>query len=83
MFRSAPENNINLYAEAVSEFIKKCIGEVVSTVTNKIYPNQKPRMDGGIHAKLKARSTAFNHGKRFGNMAEYKQCSYSLRKAIK
>ena len=30
-----------------------------------------------------ARTTAFNHGKRSGNIAEYKQCSYSLRKAIK
>ena len=33
--------------------------------------------------KLKARTTAFNHGKVTGNMTEYKQCSYSLRKAIK
>ena len=40
-------------------------------------------MDGGIRPKLKTQSTAFNHGKRSGNMAEYKQCSYSLRKAIK
>ena len=33
--------------------------------------------------KLAQRSTAFNHGKATGNMTEYKQCSYSLRKAIK
>jgi hypothetical protein len=39
--------------------------------------------DGSIHAKLKARTTAFNHGKVTGNMAEKKQCSYYLRKAIK
>ena len=39
-------------------------------------------MDGSIRSKLKARSTAFNHGKATGNMAKYKQCSYSLRKAI-
>ena len=32
---------------------------------------------------LKAQYTAFNNGKATGNMAEYKQCSYSLRKAIK
>ena len=30
-----------------------------------------------------ARTTAFNQGKVTGNMTEYKQCSYSLRKAIK
>ena len=29
------------------------------------------------------RPTAFNYGKLTGNMVEYKQCSYSLRKAIK
>uniref|UniRef100_A0A4W5L6E0 Reverse transcriptase domain-containing protein n=1 Tax=Hucho hucho TaxID=62062 RepID=A0A4W5L6E0_9TELE len=29
------------------------------------------------------RTTAFNQGKATGNMFEYKQCSYSLRKAIK
>ena len=52
-------------------------------MTIKTYPNQKPWIDGGIRAKLKARTTAFNHGKRSGNMAEYKQCSYSHRKAIK
>ena len=39
-------------------------------------------MDEGISAKLEARTTAVNHGKRSGNMAEYKQYSYSLRKAI-
>ena len=67
----------------VSEFIKKCIGDVVPTVTIKTYPNQKPWMDGGICEKLKVWTTAFNNGNRSGNMAEYKLCSYSLRKAIK
>ena len=33
--------------------------------------------------KLKARTTANNQGKVTGNMTKYKQCSYSLRKAIK
>jgi hypothetical protein len=83
MFQSASENNINLYADLVSEFIRKCIGYVLPTVCIKSYPNQKPWMDGGIRAKLKSQTTAFNHGKRSGNMAEYKQCSYSLCKAIK
>ena len=60
-----------------------CIGDVAPTVTIKTYPNQKPWIDGSIHTKLKAQTTAFNHGTVTGNMAEYKQCSYSLRKAIK
>jgi hypothetical protein len=83
MFRSASENNIGLFADSVSVFIKKCIGDMVPTETIKTYPNRKPWIDGGIHTKLKTRSTAFNHGKRSGNMSEYKQCSYSLHKAIK
>ena len=61
MFRSASENNIDLYTDLVSVFIKKCIGDIVLTI--KTYANQKLWMDGGIHTKLKARSTAFNHGK--------------------
>ena len=83
LFRSASENNIDLYGDSVSQFIRKCIGDVVPTGTIKTYPNQKPQMDEGIRAKLKARTTAFNHGKKSGNISEYKQCSYSLRKAIK
>ena len=75
MFQVASENNIDVYADSVSEFIRKCIGDVVPTI--KTYPNQKPWIDGGIHTKLKARTTAFNHGKVTGIMAEYKQCSYS------
>ena len=42
MFRSASENNIDLYADSVNAFIKKCIGDDVPTVTIKTYPNQKP-----------------------------------------
>jgi hypothetical protein len=52
-------------------------------VNIKAFPNQKPWSDGSIHAKLKAPTTAFNHGKATGNITEYKQCSYSCRKAIK
>jgi hypothetical protein len=40
-------------------------------------------MDGSIRAKLKSQPTEFKNGKVAGNMAEYKECSYSLHKAIK
>jgi predicted ribonuclease toxin of YeeF-YezG toxin-antitoxin module len=83
MFRGASENNIDAHANSVSEFIRKSIGDVVPTVTIKISPNQKTWLDGSICEKLKVRTTVFNHGKATGNMTEYKQCSYSLRKAIK
>jgi hypothetical protein len=83
MFRQASDNKIDLYADSVSEFIRMCIGEVVPTVTIKSYPNQKLWIEGSICVKLKALTTAFNHEKRSGNIAEYKQCSYSFRKTIK
>ena len=83
MFRVASENNIDIYTDRVTEFIRKCIGDVVPAVTIKTYPNQKLWIDGSIRAKLKARTTAFNQGKVTGNMVEYKECNYSLRKAIK
>ena len=33
MFRVASENNIDVYTDTVTEFIRKCIGDVVPTVT--------------------------------------------------
>ena len=51
VIRAASQNNIDLYADSVSEFIRKCSADVVPTVTIKTYPNQKPLMDGGIRAK--------------------------------
>ena len=83
MFQVACKNNLDTYTDTMTEFIRKCIGDVVPTVTIKTYPNQKPWIDGSIRVKLKARTTAFNNGKETGIMAEYKQCSYSLHKAIK
>jgi hypothetical protein len=54
MFQVASDNNIDKYTDTVTEFIRKCIGDVVPTVTIKSYPTQKPWIDGSIHAKLKA-----------------------------
>ena len=75
MFRVASENNIDEHTDTATEFIRKCIGDVVPTVTIKTYPNQKVWIDGSIHAKLKVRTMAFNHGKVTGNIAEYTQRS--------
>ena len=83
MFRIASDNNIDEYADSVCEFIRTCVEDVIPIATIKTFPKQKPWIDGSIDVKLKARTTAFNKGKVNGNMTEYKQCSYSLRKAIK
>jgi hypothetical protein len=82
MFCVASENKIDTHADTVNEFIRKCIGDVVPAVTIKTYPNQKPWIDRSIHAKQKVRTTAFDQGKKTGNMEECKS-GYSLHKAIK
>ena len=41
MFQVASRNNIDVYMDTVTEFIRKCIGDVVPTVTIKTYPDQK------------------------------------------
>jgi hypothetical protein len=63
MFRIATSNNIDEYADSVSGFISKCIGDIVPIATIKTFPNQKPWIYGSIRVKLKARTTAFNQGK--------------------
>ena len=60
-----------------------CIDDVVRIAMIKTFPNQKPWIGGSTRVKLKAQTTAFNQGKVTGNMTEYKQCRYSLHKAIK
>jgi hypothetical protein len=55
MFRVAPENSVDVYTNLVTEFIRKCIEDVVPTVTITTYPNQKLWIGGSIHAKLKSK----------------------------
>jgi hypothetical protein len=55
MLGVAFENNIDAYTETVTEFIRKCIGDIVHTVMIKTYLNQKPWIDEcSICTKLKA-----------------------------
>ena len=59
-------------------FINKCIDEVVSTVTVRTYPNQKPWITGNILIELKARAAAFKE--RETNPDAYKKSCYALRR---
>jgi hypothetical protein len=79
MFWVASENNIDEYTHMVAEFIRKCTGDVVPIVTIKTYP----RWQHSPKTESVNQTTSFNHGKGTGNMAEYKQCSYSLCFTIK
>ena len=73
MFRTTSNNNIDVYADSVSEFISKCIGDVVPTASIKTFPNQKLWIIMAAFAQnWNAQTTAFNQGKATGNMTEYK-----------
>ena len=60
MFQKVSDNNIDVYADSVSEFISKCIGDVVPLATIKTFPKQKLWIDGCICAKLKVFTDIFN-----------------------
>jgi hypothetical protein len=64
------ENNIDVYSDTMTEFIRKYIGDVVSTVTIKTNPKQKLWIDVSSCTKLKVQTIAFNHGKVTGNLVE-------------
>ena len=52
-------DGIEEYTTSVTGFIKKCIEDVVPTVTVRTYPNEKLWVTGNIHTGLKGRADAF------------------------
>ncbi len=79
MFRAASDDDIEAYSDKVMCFIRKCIEDVVSTKTIRIYPNQKPWTNSDVRSALSARTSAFKSG----NTDDWKQASYDLRRSIK
>ncbi len=79
MFRAASDDDIEVYSDTVTCFIRTCVGDVVPTKTIRIYPNQKPWFNSDVRAALSARTSAF----KFGNIDYRKQASYDLRRSIK
>ena len=62
---------------SVISFIKKCIDDIVPTVTVRTYPNQKRWITGNIQIELKTRAAAFKE--RDTNPDTYKKSRYALR----
>jgi hypothetical protein len=58
MFRDSSDG-IEEYATSVTGFIYKCIEDVVPTVTEHIFPKQKPWTTGNIRTELKGRAATF------------------------
>jgi hypothetical protein len=76
MFRDSSDG-IKEYTTSVTSFINKCIGDIVPTVTVRIYPNQKSGITGNIHTELKGRASTFKE------LDAYKISCYALRRTIK
>ncbi len=79
MFRDASDDDIDVYTDTVTCFIRKCIEDVVPTKTIRFYPNQKLWINADVRTALNARTSAFNSG----NADDYKQAIYTLCKTIK
>ncbi|KAM9404055.1 uncharacterized protein ACWYII_028103 [Salvelinus alpinus] len=69
------------YTTSVTGFIKKCIEDVVPTVTVRTYLKQKPWITGNIHTELKGRAAAFKE--KDSNPEAYQKSRYSRRRTIK
>ncbi len=50
MFRAASDDDIEVYSDMVTCFIRKCIDDVVPTKTIRIYPNQKPWINSDVRS---------------------------------
>ncbi|KAI3372128.1 hypothetical protein L3Q82_006984 [Scortum barcoo] len=73
------DTDINTYTDAVIGYIGKCIDDAVPRITVRLtLPNQKPWVNGEVHAKLKARTDAYNSG----DLEEYRKSRYALGRAI-
>ncbi len=72
MFRAASDDDIEVYSDTVTCFIRKCIEDVVPTKTIRIYPNLKPWINSDVRSAFKS-----------GNTDDRKQASYDLRRSIK
>src|SRR4029434_1499454 len=53
------------------------------SVKIKVFPNEKPWVDGTVRAALSARTAAYNAGISTGDMMDYKVAAYGLRKTVK
>ena len=80
MFRDSSDG-IEEYTTSVTGFINECIEDVISTVTVRTYPNQKPWITGNIRTELKGRAASFKV--RDSNLEAYKKSCYALRQTIK
>jgi hypothetical protein len=69
-------DGIEEYTTSVIGFINKCINDVITTLTVRTYPNQKPWITGSIRTELKARAATFMEWD--SNTEAYTKSRYAL-----
>ena len=79
MFCVAADGDIDEYTDSVTAYISKCIDDVIPKFNVWTFPNQKPRVNGGVCAELKAQSSAYSSGDR----GALRKSRYDLRRAIR
>ena len=82
MFRESSDD-VSEFAEVVGSYIHLLINDIIPSVKIKVFPNQKPWVDGTVRAALSARTAAYNAGISTGDMMDYKVAAYGLRKTLK
>ncbi len=75
MFREGSDEDIEVYSDTVTCFIRKCIEDVVPTKTIRIYPNQIQWINSDVRSALSALTSGFKSG----NTDDRKEASYDLR----
>jgi len=60
MFCVATNGDIDEYTYSVTAYISKCVDDVIPKVNARTFPNQKPWVNVGVRAKLKAWSSAYS-----------------------
>ena len=82
MFRESSDD-VSEFVEVVGSYIHLLITYIIPSVKIKVFPNQKPWVDGTVRAALSARTAAYNAGISTGDMMDYKVAAYGLRKTVK
>ncbi len=74
IFQAVSDDDIEVYSDTVTCFIRKCIEDVVPTKTIRIYPNQKMWINSNVQSAFSARTFAFKSR----NTDDRKQASYDV-----
>ncbi len=78
-FLDATGTDMEEYTNCVTDYINMCTENIIPQICIKTFPNQKPWINAGVRAKLKARTSAYNSG----DTEAYRRTRYDLQRAIR